>query len=357
MHDRMQPRKSIVRRLFLVGASIGVGAIGWFLLGESETLSAAENKSDAVLARVAGEEITESEVTKNAAGELLKVERQRHELIADAVKQEVRNRLMEAEAKKRGISREELLEAEINSKMAAVTDAEIDQFFEERKAQIRATKEQAAPQIKQFLEQQQRSQAYEAWITKLEESAKVEYLMDPFRVPIEAKGPSKGPDSAPVTIVEFSDFECPFCSRVGPTLKQIEETYGDKVKIVFRQFPLAIHRNARKAGEASLCAADQDKFWEMHDAMFADQKNLGVDALKEKAAQISGIDSAAFNTCLDSGKHEEVLDLDMSAGAQAGVSGTPAFFVNGRFLSGAVPFENFSELINEELARHGKDKS
>ena len=129
---------------------------------------------------------------------------------------------------------------------------------------------------------------------QLETAAKIEILTEPFRVEVAAVGPSKGPEDAPVTIVEFSDFECPFCNRVNASMEKIRETYGDKVRIVFRQFPLQIHENARKAGEASLCADEQGKFWEMHDGMFAEQKNLGGEGLKSIAAKIEGLDTEAL---------------------------------------------------------------
>lgn len=355
MYDRQQQGKSTARRLFLIGASLAVGTIGWLLLGESETVRAAEKGDKSVLAIVAGESITEAQVTENAAGELLQVERQRYELIERAVREEVRERLLALEAKKRGISEEELLEAEVDSKLSEVTDGEVDAFYEARKGQIRATKEQAAGQIRNYLEQQRRGEVFESFIAKLEEAHRVEYLMDPFRVEVNGSGPSKGPDNAPIKIVEFSDFECPFCGRVNPTLKQVQDTYGDKVQIEFRQFPLAIHSNAKKAGEASLCAADQGKFWEMHDAMFADQRNLTVDGLKGMAEKIE-LDTDAFAKCLDSGKYGDKVDEDMAEGSRAGVSGTPAFFVNGRFISGAVPFDVFSEVIDDELRRKGMAK-
>jgi protein-disulfide isomerase len=168
---------------------------------------------------------------------------------------------------------------------------------------------------------------------------------------MDAEGfPAKGPAEAAVTIVEFSDFQCPYCSRVLPTLDRIQQSYGDKVRLVFRQFPLrSIHPQAQKAAEASLCAHDQQKFWEMHDAMFGDAKQLGIDQLKAKAASL-GLDTEAFNECLDSSRHAEQVQGDVVAGSQAGVTGTPAMFVNGRFLSGAQPYEAIAKLIDEELA-------
>jgi protein-disulfide isomerase len=177
-------------------------------------------------------------------------------------------------------------------------------------------------------------------------------LLEPPRAEVAATGPSKGPANAPITIVEFSDFECPFCSRVVPTLEEVQEKYGDKVRLVFRQYPLPIHPSAPKAAEAALCAADQGKFWEMHDIMFAQQKELGVEQLKAKASQI-GLDTEKFNQCLDSGAQAAAVQADMEAGARAGVNGTPAMFINGISVSGAVPYEQLAKVIDEELNRKG----
>ena len=158
---------------------------------------------------------------------------------------------------------------------------------------------------------------------------------------------ARGPADAVVTVVEFSDFQCPFCSRVLPTFEQVNKAYGDKIRFVFRQFPLeSIHPQARKAAEASLCARDQGKFWEMHDAMFADQAGLAVDKLKEKAAKI-GLDAAQFASCLDGGKAAAEVTADLGVGQAVGVSGTPSTYVNGRMIDGAVDFAAMSKLIDE----------
>lgn len=170
-----------------------------------------------------------------------------------------------------------------------------------------------------------------------------------YKVPV-GEAHTKGPEDAKVTIVEWSDFQCPFCSRVNPTLAQVREEYPEKVKIVFRQFPLSIHPNAWKAAEASLCAHEQGEFWAMHDAMFADQRNLGVDSLKTMAEEL-GLDTEEFATCLDSDEYSDAVQADFDAGREAGVSGTPAMFINGRFISGAVPFEQIASVIDSELSR------
>jgi len=346
MHDQ-STQSPLAKRLFLLTASLAVGTVVWFMLGESESITAAEAKGQemadqTILARVDGVAITKESVEASVAGQLLKLQRDRHTLIEKAVETQVRNSLLDAAAAKKDITREALIEAEVNDKLAEVPTEEVDSFYEARKQQIRATKEKVEDQIRRLIR-------YESFIKELEAAADVEVLTEPFRVEVAATGPKKGPDGAPITIVEFSDFECPFCGRVNPAIAKVRETYGDKVQIVFRQFPLDIHRNARKAGEASLCADEQGKFWEMHDGMFENQKTLNPEGLKSIAASIADLAVPEFNKCLDSGKYADAVEKDVQEGAKAGVSSTPAFFINGRYLSGAQPFEAFAAIIDDEI--------
>ncbi|HEY0880961.1 MAG TPA: thioredoxin domain-containing protein, partial [Archangium sp.] len=162
--------------------------------------------------------------------------------------------------------------------------------------------------------------------------------------------PVKGPKNAPVTIVAFSDFQCPFCSRVVPTLKQIEDTYGDNVKVVFRQQPLPFHNNAKIAAEASLAAHEQGKFWQMHDKLFANAQALDRASL-ERYAQELGLDVGKFKAALDSGKFTKRVEEDSAAGMAVGANGTPTFFINGREFVGAQPFEAFKNIIDEEIKK------
>jgi protein-disulfide isomerase len=296
-----------------------------------------------ILARVEGRTVTEAEIMDLVAGDLVTLERQRHNLIAAAVNGRVQDILTEIEAERRGISKEELLEVEVQGKLAEVPAADVDAFYTSRR--LRQPKESVEPQIRRYL-------AYQKLIETLEAKTKPEILTPPFRVDVEADGPSKGKETAPVTVVEFGDFECPPCGQAYPVMKQIAEKYADQVRIVFRHFPLReIHPNAQKAGEASICALDQGKFWDLHDKMFENQRNLSVAGLKEMAGEIPGLDAAAFGECLDDGRHAELVEEDVEEGGKIGVSGTPAFFVNGRFLAGAPSYEAFAKLIDDEIAR------
>jgi protein-disulfide isomerase len=211
-----------------------------------------------------------------------------------------------------------------------------------------------APAIRRFLEEQQRAAARQALIADLRKSGpSVTVLFEAPRenVAVSPDDAALGPAGAPVTIVEFSDFQCPFCQRVAPTLKRIKETYGDKVRIVWKDFPLtSIHPEAFKAAEAGNCAREQGKFWEYHDRLFANQQALQPDALKAHAAS-AGLDATAFNACLDTAKFSDRVQEHIGVGSRLGVSSTPALFVNGRAVMGAQPYEVFAQIVDEELAR------
>ncbi len=322
---------------------------------------------DKVLATVNGQPITTNDVETLAAGELAKIDQQRNEIIDKALDASIHNKLLDLEAAARTTTREALLDTEVKSKVPPPTQAEVDAFYEERKAQIgNRTKEQVAPQIQQYLVQQKQAELYQQLIDGLKVKYKVQNLLEGERIAAEvekAKGlrskievgsaPAKGPANAPVQIVEFSDFQCPYCSRVVEPLHKVAANYKDKVRVQYRQFPLnSIHPQAQKAAEASLCANEQGKFWEMHDAMFADQAGLAVDKLKEKAAAV-GLKADEFASCLDSGKMAAVVSTDLKAGEAAGVGSTPSIFINGRLLNGAQPYEELAKLIDQELARAG----
>ena len=173
-----------------------------------------------------------------------------------------------------------------------------------------------------------------------------------YDIKVGSNDPFKGGKKAAVTIIEFSDFECPFCSRVNPTMKQIEDAYGDKVRVVFKQNPLSFHKNAPLAAEATLAAHEQGKFWQMHDALFANQKALTRPDL-DKYAQEIGLNMDKFKAALDTNKFKPQVEADMAVAKELGATGTPSFFVNGRKLRGAQPFESFKKLIDEALATKG----
>ncbi|MBU2638628.1 MAG: DsbA family protein [Nanoarchaeota archaeon] len=166
----------------------------------------------------------------------------------------------------------------------------------------------------------------------------------------EVTDPSIGPADAEVTIIEYSDFECPFCQRAEETVKQVLKEYEGRVRLVYKNFPLSFHNNARPAAEAGECANEQGKFWELHEKMFENRLNLKKSDIKEYAEEI-GLDMDRFNSCFDSGKYSDEVDQDIADGAMLSVSGVPAFFINGKPLIGAQPIEEFRKIIGKELAK------
>ena len=175
---------------------------------------------------------------------------------------------------------------------------------------------------------------------------------DPAKVhPVNTVGAqAKGPDRAPVTIVEFSDFQCPFCARVVPTLEQIEDTYKGSVRIVWKHLPLPIHKEAVGAAVAAEAAGKQGKFWEFHDMLFADQAKLGADDLKQHAQTLQ-LDMSRFEADLLNADEQKKIDTDVAEAKALGIMGTPGIFINGRFVAGAQPFEVFAKVIDEELEK------
>jgi predicted DsbA family dithiol-disulfide isomerase len=345
--------KTLILSAFLAALLVALPACAQNAESSSEPAAAAETGEETIVARVGEAVITEAELHEAAAAQLAALRQQEFEILTQTLSQLVAERLLEAEAASRGIDLDTLIVQEVESKIQPPTDEQVDAFYEQNKARINQPKEQVAGQIRQMLGQQQGQQIMSELLASLSEKAEVELLLEEPRVEVAAgDGPPRGPEDAPVTIVEFSDFQCPYCARVNPTLDEVLKRYPDQVRVVFRHFPLEFHKEAPKAAEASRCASEQGKFWEYHDLLFANQKALGVDQLKQYAAQL-GLDQADFDQCLDSGREAAAVQQDMADGRAAGVSGTPAFFINGRFVNGALPVEAFVEAIEAELADLG----
>ena len=262
--------------------------------------------------------------------------------------------LVEREAVARGISRDELLAQELPARTLPVTDEDIALLYgQNQNAFGGRTLEDMRPEIRMFLDQQRPTQALHAFMNELRADASdVQIDLEPPRtvIEVEADDPVFGPSSAAVEIIEFSDFQCPFCQRLTDTLEQLKSEHGSDIRLVFKDYPLPNHAQAFKAAEAGNCANQQGKFWELHDTMFSRQSELGVDDLKRHAGEL-GMDQAAFDACLDSGRFAEQVNADLAAGQQYGVSSTPTVFINGRAVMGAAPFEMFDEIIREELDR------
>ena len=320
----------------------------------------AQTKGSERLAEVNGEAITTEELNRALGAKLSKLEEQIYTLRRGELDSLIAQRLFAQEAKKRGISVAALLDTEVTAKVGLVTEKEIDDFYQQNKARIRGDDAETRQKIRAFLQQQKLNARREQFVDSLRSQGKVVVHLKPppvVRVEVAVEGaPVRGSAAAPVTLVEFSDFECPFCKQVQPILKQVLERYPGKVRLAYRDFPLdSIHPQARRAAEAARCANDQGKFWEYHDVLFAHAK-LSPDDLKQYAAQ-TGLDAAKFEACLSSGVHKAAVQRDVDEGARLGITGTPAFFINGRALTGAQPLEAFVRVIEEELARPAASRS
>jgi protein-disulfide isomerase len=231
-----------------------------------------------------------------------------------------------------------------------VTDQDIRAFYEAHKQQINEPFVKAMVPITQYLMEQSQQEGKRTYLAALRTKYSGRLTVAPLRQQVAAEGPSRGPDDARVTIIEFADFQCPFCKQMEPVLAQLLDKYPRDVRVVFRQMPLAdVHPDAMHAAAASECARQQGKFWEMHDALFADQGALSLEGIKHIAERLQ-LQAKPFAACLESEATAAAIRVDSDAGVAAGVSGTPGMFVNGRFLNGAVPYETLRAMIDEELA-------
>ena len=255
----------------------------------------------------------------------------------------------------RSLDPEAFTSAEVALRTKPVTDKQILSFFQANQTQMQGRgMDVMGPLIRPFLEQQERDAAYQMLVAELrEEGPPIRLVLDAprYQVDVSPDDPVQGSANATVTLVEFSDFQCPFCARVMPTLKRLQETYGDQVRIVWKDFPLtAAHPQAFGAAQAGQCAQEQGKFWEYHDRLFANQQALQPEGLKAYAAA-AGLDAAAFDTCLDTAKYAGRVQEQLDAGTSLGVASTPTVFINGRLVSGAQPYDVFAKIIDEELGR------
>jgi protein-disulfide isomerase len=314
------------------------------LLGQSSTAS-----NDPV-AIIAGQPLSQQELLEALGPELRQLQTQEYEVKSKALESLIRLKLVQAEAKKRGISAAELIAKEVASKVAAPTDGEVEAYFwGQNRAGVRF--EDVKEQYRTVLRQLKVQRASEAYADSLRAKNDVLVLLQPPRVEV-AYDPArvKGNPNAPVTIVEFGDFQCPFCQKAESTVNALLAKYSGRVKLAFLDLPLSeIHARAAKAAEAARCAGEQGRFWEYHDSLFADPSKLDDASLIARAHDLK-LDSAAFQSCLESAKFAAKVEADRQAGLKLGVAGTPGFFVNGVFLSGAQPQAEFEKVIDNMLS-------
>ena len=315
----------------------------------------ANAQAQAAVATAAGEVISQSELDDAAAAQMIGLRNQEFQVESKVLDEIIRKRLVETEAKKRGLTVEQLYVQEVDSKISKPTDGEVAAFRLALSSQAKGALEQSKAQLQTSLMSLEIKQARLDYANNLLGKSEVAILLQPPKVNVTFDRKSlRGDPNAPITIVEFADYQCPYCKQAETAVAQVLEKYSGQVNIAFRDFPLtSIHPYAEKASEAAQCAAQAGKFWEFHDALFASQSKLDESNLLA-IAQTTGLNPQSFRSCLASGESRPHVSRDQEDGRKAGISSTPGFFVNGVYLAGAQPEAAFDKLINEQLKQAKK---
>jgi len=330
----------------------------WFTIPLLLSAVFAQNAGETeIVAEVEGEKISLQDLRQASGEPLFRLEEQTYRLKQQKLEQMIQDKLLAREARRRNVSLEALIDNEINSKAAEVTSQEIHSVYELNKNQLQKPESEVEGQLRSLLREQKIALRRQEFAKSLQSNAKVSVYLappPPFRAEVDTAGPSRGPAGAPVTIVEFEDFQCPFCKKAQQTLEGVLVRYKDKVRMVHRDFPLQpLHPAALKAHEAARCAEEQGKFWEFRDLLYQKAPAAAPEQLYSYASQL-GMNTSDFKKCLDSEKFRAVVQKDEDEGIRIGVEGTPAFFINGRLLSGAQPESEFARVIDEELSKRAQ---
>jgi protein-disulfide isomerase len=304
-----------------------------------------------VVAEVDGAPILASELDRQAAGRLARVRQEEYDIRRQALDELIAERLVAAEAARRKVAPEELLRQEVDAKAGAMPDAQVELLYEQNKDRFAGTpRADAIARIREIVGERAKAERRAAYEAELRKAARVAVRLEAPRVSVEvpAGTPATGPENAPVTIVEFTDYQCPYCHRAQGTIDEVMRRYAGKVRLVHMEFPLDGHPGAVPAARAARCAGEQGKFWEFHRSLMTAPGALDEADLKGRAASL-GLGAGPFASCLSSDRHDAAIQASAEHGASLGVTGTPAYFVNGRLISGARPFESFAEIIDQEL--------
>ena len=307
------------------------------------------------IAAVAGQPISEEDLAQ-AMGpqQWMQLRSQEYEAKTKALESIIRLKLVEIEAKKRGISPQKLVDQEVDSKVGDPNDSEVEAYFwGQNRSGVRF--DDAKELFRANLKQLKIQKARQAYADSLKATNEVVVMLSPpsFKVSYDSAR-VKGDPNASVTIVEFSDFQCPFCQKADLTVSQLLRKYDGRVKVGYRDFPLReIHPHAEMAAEASRCAGEQGKFWEYHDALFENQSKLDEASLAEHAVSLQ-LNAKMFHDCLANRKFKDQVEADVQEGRKVGVAGTPSFFINGIFLNGSQALTEFEKIIDAQLATSGQ---
>jgi protein-disulfide isomerase len=315
---------------------------------------------DVVIVEFKGGKITAGDVKDRVDAQVKQFSDEMIEAYKKGAEQMLVMKLMDEEVKKQGLANPQELLGKVAQEIQ-ISDESVQKFIKDNKLdkgiqdpRTGKMRKVSTDEVRGFLTEQEMQSKQQSFFNGLRAQAEAKFKLEKPAVKIPATGnePFTGKADAKVVIYEFSDFQCPFCARGNAVIKQVMTEYGDKVKLVFRHFPLSFHPEAEPSAIASLCAFKQQpgKFWEMHDLMFEKQSELGTASYKTWAKQI-GLNEAEFNKCFDGKETKDLVDADMKAAEALGVNSTPTFFVNGKKVAGALPFAQFKSMIDEELAK------
>jgi protein-disulfide isomerase len=322
----------------------------------SKTAESAVNASSSVptvIAKVGTTTITSADLERGLSLNLYQAQSNIYQMEKNWINEQAKNILFDRAAASAGLSRKDWEKREIDSKVTPPTQKDLDELFK-RFPQPQPVSTDTVKQATAYLSNQKHQQRENELFSELTKGTTVEVFLAEPKPPhmdmhFSADDPVKGPADAPVTILEFTDFQCPYCKQAQNTLKQIEQAYEGKVRIIAEQFPLAMHPRARPAAEAALCAQEQGKFWEYRDKLF-DKQQLSDEDFKRYAREL-GLKEKKFDKCMSSHAVNSRLEADISRGQSYGIHGTPFFIVNGVPFPGAMPFEQFKQTIDEELQK------
>ena len=339
-------RKSLIC-LALISTSLCLG-------GRAQDSSKPERQP---LAAVAGQPIYEEDLLPLIGNQLQQLQSQEFELKSRALDILISQRVLQMEADKKGTTLEKLVAEQVDSKVPEPTEGEVEAFYLAQRDHLSRPYEEVKDQLRDGLKQTKLQQARQNYAKSMRLSADVAIVFSPARTEV-GFDPARvrGDASAPVTIVEFADFQCPYCLKSYPVMKELLAKYKGRVKMAFRDFPLrGGHPQAQLAAEAARCAGEQGKFWEYHDALFSNPEKLDEQALKERARNLE-LNQESFESCLSSGRFRPAIEEDVRAGTAARVVGTPTFYVNGIQMAGAQPLTAFEKTIEDELSRTVKQR-
>jgi protein-disulfide isomerase len=336
-----------------------IAACGSTIPAKTAPKAAAADTPVTTVATWSGGTITSADLDDSISTSLIKLEADfvtgQHEARQQGLDALLGERVLEAEAKARGIDGvEALLKAEVNDKIADPSEEEIQAFYTVMARRMGGRSiDEVRPSIVNEIKRRAFAERFEAFMTEMNTKYKVEVTLPPPempRIPISVDDdPFIGPEDAPVTIVQFAEFQCPYCGRAKEVIDQVMEKYPGKIKMVYRDFPLSFHDRAIPAAVAANCAGEQGQYWPMYDLLMSNQRALSDSDLTAHATKLK-LDIDQWNTCRKDPKQEAEVQADFEDGSKAGVQGTPAFFINGIFLNGAVPLEQFTAIIDNELA-------